>query len=157
MTLVTERDALVLRLEDEIARLRRELADKDQIVSQERHRFETGAQALRRQLQPLYAALQQVFGEFDGLGGTEALPAAPGAGPSVDARTAAIWASWKQRLGPMCAKIIEALLLQPGMTNRQLAVAVGTKRIQTIYEAVTKLNKAELLTKTGDSYFLRTV
>jgi len=148
--LMTSQDALIARLEDEIAQLRRDVADRDRQLAVARRASEAGVKNLRRQLQPLYTALQQVFGEIDALiDSEEPTSVAP------DARVKAIWESWKQRLGPTCAKMIDALLLQPDMTNRQIATAIGTGRIQTVYDGVAKMNKNSLLIKNGDRYSLR--
>ena len=71
-----------------------------------------------------------------------------------DARTAAIWMSWKGRLGPQCGKVIDALLLQPEMNTTQLAIAIGTRR-QNIPGLIYKLNQAGLLNKNGGRFSLK--
>lgn len=151
--LLTGQDALIARLEDENAHLRLELAAKDGEIRAVESQNAAAVKNLRRQLSPLYTALQQVFGEIDVLVSPEDAPGAVASG--TDARVKAIWESWKGRLGPTCAKVIDALLLQPDMTNRQIAMAIGTGRIQTIYDAVAKMNKASLLSKNGDRYSLK--
>jgi hypothetical protein len=109
---------------------------------------------LRKQLTPLFRALQGVFGELDAFGVGEETARGTGV-EGTDGRLDAIWSGWKQRLGPTCAKVIDALRLQSDMTNRQLAVAIGTGRLQTVYDAISKMNKVSLLTKNGDRYSLK--
>ena len=108
---------------------------------------------LQRQLLPLYRALQAVFGEIEAVGvGSD--PDTATSSDTPNPRHAAIWASWKSRLGPQCAKIIDALLLQPGMNTTQLAIAIGTHR-NNIPNLIFKLNKAGLLNKNGGHFSLK--
>lgn len=139
-------------LEDEIRELRAALATANATAAQAKRDIARALGPIRKQLLPLYQALQQVFGELDAAGVADS---GNSAAPSQDARLKAIWDGWKARLGPTCAKVIDALLLQPEMTNRQIAMAIGTGRIQTIYDAVAKMNKASLLMKNGDRYSLK--
>jgi hypothetical protein len=146
-------DAELDALRDEVRDLREQLAVAKQAVALAKREAGAALGALRKQLSPLYRALQAVFGELDAAGVEDtATISAPAA---TDPRKRAIWDSWKARLGPTCAKVIEALLLQPDMTNRQIAVAIGTGRIQTVYDAIAKMNKVSLLTKSGDRYSLK--
>lgn len=147
-----ERDADLAALRDQIGRLHAELRTARAEAAAAKRQADQALSALRNQLSPLYRALQSVFGELDAAGVEESAPERTTGG---DARLKAIWTSWKERLGPTCAKVIDALLLQPEMTNRQIAVAIGTGRIQTIYDAVAKMNKVSLLTKNGDRYSLK--
>jgi hypothetical protein len=144
--------ARIEALEEELRDLRAELVQAKADAKAAKQDAARSLAALRRQLSPLYRALQGVFGELDAAGVEESAPT-----PSVSSnpRLKAIWDSWKERLGPTCAKVIEALLLQPEMTNRQIAVAIGTGRIQTIYDAIAKMNRVSLLTKNGDRYSLK--
>lgn len=150
-----DRDEQIAELQAELRETRAELLRAKADATQAKQDTARAVSALRRQLTPLYRALQAVFGELDAAGVTDgARPTTPASGAG-DARLKAIWDSWKERLGPTCAKVIDALLLQPEMTNRQIAVAIGTGRIQTIYDAVAKMNKVSLLTKNGDRYSLK--
>jgi hypothetical protein len=146
----------IAELEDEVRSLQNDLAVAKQAAVLARRESAAAFGALRKQLSPLYRALQAVFGELDAAGvedqATTSADRAAG-----DPRKRAIWDSWKARLGPTCAKVIEALLLQPEMTNRQIAVAIGTGRIQTVYDAIVKMNKVSLLTKSGDRYSLKSL
>jgi chromosome segregation ATPase len=142
----------LLDAQDEIADLKNQLAQARLDVQKARHESERALAALRRQLTPLYRALQGVFGELDAAGVSDV-----GSGPSLpttDPRVAAIWASWKTRLGGQCGKVIDALLLQPDMNTTQLAIAIGTRR-QNIPGLIYKLNQAGLLTKNGGKFSLK--
>lgn len=150
-------DRRVVEMEAEIA----ELTDQVRQVTAERDQARrAGTQAvaaLRRQLSPLYQALHAVFGELDRI--VDDAPGGAGStatSPAVDARTAAIYQSWKSRLAPQCGKIIDALLIQPGMTQSQLAIAIGTRR-QNIPSLIFKLNQAGLISKTGNRYALKSL
>jgi hypothetical protein len=145
---------IINELRDEVRHLRQDLALAKSETAAVKRDTARAVSELRRQLSPLYRALQAVFGELDAAGveDTATTSADRAAG---DPRKRAIWDSWKARLGPTCAKVIEALLLQPDMTNRQIAVAIGTGRIQTVYDAIAKMNKVSLLTKSGDRYSLK--
>lgn len=134
------------RLHNEVIRLRRELAIANGEIARAKAESGHALSALRKQLSPLYLALQAVFGGLDAAGADDS--------PAQDSRTAAIWASWKTRLGPQCGKIIEALLLQPDMNTTQLAIAIGTHR-NNIPNLIFKLNKAGLLNKNGGRFSLK--
>jgi hypothetical protein len=41
------------------------------------------------------------------------------------------------------------------LTHTQLRIHIGTSRMQTVYDAVSKLNKAALLNKNGDKFSLK--
>ena len=107
---------------------------------------------LRRQLGPLYKALQMVFGELDAAGVDEA-PAASG---PVNTRTAAVWESWKNKLGVGAAKCIDALLLHGEMNTNQLSIATGYHR-NTVPQYVSKLNTAGLINKNGGRFSLKSL
>lgn len=141
-------------LEDEIRELQSALSTANATAAQAKRDAARALTNLRRQLSPLYRALQDVFGELDAAGAADTAQGVT-TNTGRDARTTAIWESWKGRLGPTCAKVIDALLLQADMTNRQIAIAIGTNRIQTIYDAVRKMNQASLLVKNGDRYSLK--
>jgi len=112
---------------------------------------------LRRQLTPLYRALQAVFGELDSAGIEDGGVDGGGAGPArVDSRVAAVWESWKGRLGPQCGKVIDSLLLHGDMNTQQLAIAVGTRR-QNIPGLIYKLNQAGLIRKNGGRFSLKSL
>lgn len=144
---VTGKDALIARLEDENARLRRELAEKDQQVEVDRKAIASGVTNLRRQLSPLYKALQQVFGELDVIGGDDApLPPA--------ASNGARWDDWKARLGPSCAKVIDVLLLGGEMSIVAIATT-GRMGKRTVYDATSKMGQAGILVRNGNKFSLK--
>ena len=105
---------------------------------------------LRRQLGPLYKALQMVFGELDAAGVDEA-PAASG---PQNARTAAVWQAWKDRVGGQPAKLRAAFLRHGEMTSGQIAVAIQISP-KNVAQVVHKLNKLSLIQKNGDKFSLK--
>lgn len=146
-------------LERQVAKLRGELSDTRHELTRVREESNRALTALRQQLSPLYRALQRVFGELDEAGVADAPAtgtAAPSnsAAPRQDARVAAIWDSWKVRLGPASAAVIDALLLQPNMNTTQLAIAIGKSR-NTVPNLIFKLNQAGLITKNGGRFSLK--
>ncbi len=134
--------------DDEIADLKRELRE----LRSARAVDERAVAELRRQLAPLYRALQGVFGEIDTV--DEGRPDGPVA-PVTNSRTAAIWASWKSRMGN-AGCVIDALLLHSEMNTTQLAIATGRSR-RTIPALIFKLKKAGLLVKNGDRFSLKSL
>jgi hypothetical protein len=94
--------------------------------------------------------LQQVFGQLDTLGADDS---ATPASPAGDPRIAAIWASWKSRMGA-AAPIIDALLVHGEMNTSQLAIAIQRSR-KTVPALIFKLNRAGLLNKNGNRFSLK--
>ena len=117
---------------------------------------ERGAQKLRQQLSPLYQALGMVFGEIETMGiGDSGESSSPS---SSDPRKAAVWDSWVEKLGgkdSFAGKMIVALLQHGALTSKQIAIHIGTKRMQTVYETTLKVNKAGILDKNGDRFSLK--
>src|SRR5262245_30694911 len=145
-------DSRVTELERENRQLKRDLHDAQLEAQRAREDADRALKELRRVLSPLYRALQQVFGELDAAGVTEAASAATAR--SGEPRVSAIWESWKARLGGQCAKVIDALMLQPGMNQTQIAIAIGTRR-QNVPNLIFKMNKAGLIDKNGGRYSLK--
>lgn len=112
----------------------------------------TAASNLRQLLEPLYHALQMVFGEIDVIipEGSAKTAAAP------SERSTAVWEAWKSRLGTTPAKIIDALLTHRDLNTQQLAIATGLHR-STIPTAIYKLNKAGLINKNGGRFSLKEI
>ena len=152
------RDRALETLKAENRRLQRSLTDADLRADRAREDADRALANLRRQLSPLYRALQMVFGELDAAGVTEPAAASIGAATpppaGTDPRIAAIWDSWKARLGPGCARIIEALLLHPELNTTQLAIAGGMNR-NTVPNLIYKLNQAGLINKTSGRFSLK--
>ena len=115
---------------------------------------EKGVAELRKILSPLYQALGMVFGQVEAMGVSESVaPSSYG-----DPRKAAVWDSWVEKLGgkdSFAGKMIVALLQHGALTSKQIAIHIGTKRIQTVYETTLKVNKAGILDKNGDRFSLK--
>lgn len=152
-------DPEVERLRNENRHLKRELDDAQVEAKRAREDSDRALGALRKQLGPLYRALQMVFGELDAAGVTDgpqyygepAAPSAPGGGgldSRLDPRVNAVWESWKTKLGPGTAqaRIIETLQLHPSMSAAQLKVA-AKMATQTVYESTSKLRLLGLIEK----------
>lgn len=151
-----EMDAL--RMENR--RLRRELSDAQVETERAREDANRALGALRRQLSPLYLAMQAVFGELDAANITDAPSEAPRAAEAraseTDPRIKAVWDSWKSRLPPAAGKVIDALMLHGELSPVQLKVA-GRMGTSTVSFALAKLNGAGLLTKNGGKYSLKQI
>lgn len=144
-------DARIAELEEELRETRASLSAANREVQQAKNEGARALAALRRQLSPLYRALQAVFGELDAAGTDDTSSAT-----APDSRTAAIWNAWKTRLGGQCAKVIDALLVQTDMNTTQLAIAIGTHR-NNIPNLIFKLNKAGLINKSGGRFSLKSL
>lgn len=153
--ILTAQDALIARLEDENAQLRRELVKKDQVLESDRRTIAAGVANLRRQLSPLYTALKQVFGEMEGL--VEDTDPTGGSSHGPDSRVSAVWDSWKGRLSPACGRVIDALLIHGALNSQQICVAakMGMSTLLGGTGVIAKLNKAGLLDKNGGKFSLK--
>lgn len=150
----------VRRLSDE---LRRVTADRDNLrvenvrLRQRVGQVEVPAEALRRTLEPLYNALRAMMGEIEVIDtqvGTAGSSAPQPAIAALDGRVAAVWQSWKQRLGDTPAAIIDALQTHGEANTKQLAI-ICQRRRQTISEGICKLNKAGLVSKNAGRFSLK--
>lgn len=140
-----DRDTIIAGLREQLRQSREEASGyHSESVATTR-----GVANLRRQLQPLYSALQQVFGEIEGMDLEES--------PAVTRtpQKSAVWDDWKSKLGGAAAKIIDILHLHGELTQDQLRIHVGTSRMQTIYDAVSRLNKAGIINKNGGKISLK--
>lgn len=136
-------------LEERADRLELELRDE----RRKNQAIEKGVGELRTILSPLYQALGMVFGQIDAMGFS-------GVEPSTSApvtKSSPAWESWKQKMGAnsAAAKIIDMLMLHGKLNNTQIRIHLGTSRMQTVYDAISKLNKAGLLNKNGDEFSLK--
>lgn len=148
-----DRDARIVELERTTRQLRRDLATAKAEVQRVQDETAAALGNLRRQLGPLYRALQMVFGELDAVGVTETTTAnAP-----APARASAVWENWKQRLGPTCAKIIDALLLHGAMSHQQIAIAIGSSRQNVSSNLMPKLNRAGIIEKNNGRFSLKSL
>lgn len=148
----------IAELETENRTLRRDLADAQVEADRAREDANRALAMLRRQLSPLYRALQAVFGELDAAGIAEdASPSASRTSESgVESRVAAVWESWKEKLGRDTgpSRVIDALLQHGELNVAQLKVA-GKMATQTVYDSTSKLNRLGLLNKNGGRYSLK--
>ena len=144
-------DAELKELREENKRLARALQDANLRADRAREDADRALMALRRQLSPLYRALQGVFGELDAAGVEDAPTPS---GPVMDHRTTEVWAAWKSRVGA-AGQLIDAFLKMGGeMNTQQLAIATGLHRT-TIPKHIYTLNKAGLINKNGGKFSLK--
>ncbi len=148
---LADRDAQLAEAEKKIALLDTELAS----ALRKARTVERGVQHLRTFLAPLYRAMGEIFGEIDEMGLPDTPQTAPAEEPTALRRTSEAWESWKKKLAGTPAAIIDLLMVHGALNHEQLRIHVGTNRKQTIYDAVTKLNKAGLLNKNGDKFSLK--
>lgn len=146
----TPEQARIADLEAEVESLKDALASAQADAQRERRQTATAVGSLRRQLTPLYRALQGLFGELDQLSDGDVSSSTPNA---PDARVVAVWASWKSKMGT-ASVVIDALLLHGEMNTQQLAIACGKDRT-TIPAYIMKLNKAGLINKNGNRFSLK--
>ncbi len=138
-------------LHDELRAVRAELAIAKRETQQAREEARRALGALRRQLTPLYRALQAVFGELDAAGPVEEEPTMHSALPP---RVAAVWASWKAKVGAGPANVIDALLLHGDLNTQQLALAIGVDRT-TVPNYIHRLHAAGLINKNAGRFSLK--
>jgi hypothetical protein len=149
------------RLRDLNGTLTRQLKDVLQENEELKRRIaDVGAPVarLRGKLEPLYRALQEVFGDIEDVSPEEssAQPSSSAPPMSADPRTAAVWKSWKERLSPTAAKIIDALMQHGDANTQQLSILTGLHRT-TIPKGIYELNKAGLINKSGGRFSLKQI
>lgn len=140
-------------LRREIERLVNELRFSQAALQQlqEESQAKTKAIAsLRRQLSPLYRALQGVFGELEhfDMEIDEMAVRERAAGNSK-------WDAIKQRLAPRLQAAIDVFLAQGGLTNSQLAVALKMNRTNCSNNVSGALLRQGLLVKNGNTLSLK--
>ena len=146
-----DRDTIIAGLREQLRDSREEVrAAREELAGcrSEATAANKGVYNLRRQLQPLYSALQQVFGEIDGMDLAEAPEAV-----STTKKSAA-WESWKSRLGGATAKAIDILMLHGELNHGQLRIHLGCAT-RTVTNVVTALNKYQLINKNGGKISLK--
>jgi len=157
-------DPEIDRLRKQVQEQRREIAELQNGLDDARQSSQQATRALvslRKQFSPMYKALQMVFGDLDAanipdepvyptLGG----PAGSGSVVGGNPRTAAIWQSWKDKLGAGPGKIIDVLLTHGEMNATQLKIACAC-RMDTVYRNVSALKTAGLIDKNGNKYALK--
>jgi hypothetical protein len=140
-----QRENLFLRQDN--ANLREQVKEIRDEADREHKATLRGVGELRRQLSPLYRALQAVFGELD-------VFADEGPTPAASPKVSAVWESWKQKLPGKKAEVIQALLDHGEMTIPQLRVATHSGQ-QTVYDVTSALFRLGLLNKNGGKYSLK--
>lgn len=135
--LTRERDAL----REENGELHDRLRESDAPVAE-----------LRAKLEPFYRLLQAIWGDIDRIAPQASQAEQP---PAQDARTAAVWQAWKQRLGGTVAKGIDALLIHGELNTQQLSIATGLSRPTITNTVVLKLNRAGLINKNAGKFSLK--
>jgi hypothetical protein len=138
-----------------IAQLRRQVADlraqldemRDlaEALRQERRQSDMAVGSVRRQLQPLYGALQCLFGAMEDVASNS---------PLGQASRSPVWESWKSKLGGLPARFIEALEVHGPMTRTQLRIAVGCAS-SSVADTIYKLNRAGLIDKANGKISLK--
>lgn len=131
------------RLTADVGRLERALYDAKQQSLRER----TAIMELRRQLKPLFGAMQAVFGVIDAT-----------VADAVEGRTTqregAVWEQWKQKLPGKRAEFIQALLDHGEMTSAQLKV-VTHSGTSTVPQIIHQLHQLGLIQKNGGRFSLK--
>ncbi len=127
-----------------IDQLRRELSAERRAHLATKRDAARGIGELRRLLKPWYQALQLIHGELD----------AAGADDAIAGRSSSDWSEWKTRLGPSCAKVIDALLLGGEMTVKAIMVSAKMGP-NTVYPATSKMRQAGIITKNGGKFSLK--
>jgi hypothetical protein len=140
----TDWEELAASLRAENLQLKRDLADARRDVERAGAEAARAVRELRKQLLPLYRALQGVFGEMESFT-PESNPASSGS---------AVWDEWKRRLGAGPAKVIDILLLGGEMTVTGIATT-GKMAKQTVYDATSKMGKAGILVRNGSKFSLK--
>jgi DNA-binding transcriptional regulator GbsR (MarR family) len=153
------RDKEIEKLRLKLRQAERDTADAERAAERAREDAHRALSMLRKQLGPLYRALQAVFGELDAAGITDTPAAQPGAAPvpaGQDPRVTAVWQAWKEKFPPACGKVIDALLLHGELNSVQLKVTarLGTSSVS---ESISKLNKAGLINKNGGRFSLKSL
>lgn len=147
------RDQRIASLEAEVRELRRARDDAEVEATRAREDANRALSMLRKQLSPLYRALQAVFGELDAAGVTDQSPIG-GANGSAGSATDPRWDSWKNRLGPNCAKVIDVLLLGGEMTVTGISLTAKMGK-NTVYQATSKMGQAGILVRNGGKFSLK--
>jgi len=131
--------------------LRLQVRQLEESLRQERAKVmqvESGVQKLRAVLGPLYNGLQMIYGEMDAMGVLESPSSA------MAPQVSRAWENWKQKLGGLPARFIDALLVHGSMTQTQLRIAVGCAA-GSVAGVVCTLNKAGLINKNGGKISLK--
>ncbi len=141
-----EDDPRIAALERELRLSRQALTEAERELVRVRSESDRALGALRKQLSPLYRALQAVFGELDAVPDQD-----EGAGQG---RVSPVWDAWKSKLSPACGKVIDALLVHKELNGQQICVAAQMGK-NTMYDVISRLNRAGVLNKNGGRFSLK--
>lgn len=144
---VDDRDTIIAGLRAQL----QETREERDAARKRNQSADVGLKQLRETLSPLYRALQQVFGDLDDLGVQENSPATSTA---IDGRKKAIWDSWKQKLGGLTGRAIDALLLHGAMNQTQLRIHLSCAN-GSVSNIVTALKKAGLINQVDGKISLK--
>lgn len=139
----TDWEEVAASLRAENLQLKREVAEARRDVERAGAEAARAVRELRKQLTPLYRALQGVFGEMESF-----TPDGPSTAPT------AVWDEWKRRLGPSAARVIDALLLGGEMTVPGIMTTAKMGK-RTVYEATAKMGQAGILVRNGGKFSLK--
>lgn len=139
-------------LRTENRQLRRQLSDAEVRAERAGEDADRALSALRRQLNPLYRALQAVYGELDAAGVTDMPAADTQSSRGVDPR----WALWKSKMPGRPSELIDLLLLHGEMSRNQLMAAMRAGK-DVVRVTTSRLNVAGLLVKNGGKFSLKSL
>lgn len=144
---IDPRDERIAELEEQMQTLTDKLDYARRQLAQAQVEATHATRNLRKQLSPLYRALQEVFGELDTIGGGGDNEAAAPASHQA-------YEQWKRKLGAAEGRIIDALLAHGPMDSKALVIATGYHRT-TLPRPIAKLRQAGLLLTRDGKYVLR--
>jgi hypothetical protein len=146
------KDQEIDRLERRIEDLQADLVIANTKAEKAERNAARAVGALRKQLQPLYRALQMVFDEIDSTGFEES-PSGSQAAAGVSSRATAILNDWKSKNPTSDGKILDALLLHPDLSVKQM-VAICKMGQDTVYAATSRMGRGGILVKNGGRFSL---
>lgn len=135
--------------DQQIATLKRQLSQLDDALRMERIKtgqVEAGVRELQHVLNPLYRALQKIYGEIGAIG-IDATPVSTEQNPK--------WDFWKKRYPGRIADTIDLLLIQKSMNSSQLTAALKCDPRTLAKSVIYPLTQAGLLVKNGNMFSLK--
>jgi cell division septum initiation protein DivIVA len=145
------------RLEKELRKAKEEIVQLHEELDAERKKTRHILAAhgrLMRTLDPLYKGLQQVYGDLLDDGESVGTASAPAGDPHLPL-DAGRYRLWKERLPDKCAKVIDALLVQPmNFTQLKSACKLGSTSVT---EALKILRNNKVIEKDGELNRLRRI
>lgn len=148
---VDNRDAIIAQLEEDNARLTRELITAKAEAKSALTANARAVAGLRKGLAPIFYPLKALFGEMEALGFDPSMSdiSIPNGAAKNDK-----WELWKKKLGGKQAEFIAAMQEHGEMTVQQFKVSTRSGS-STIPQIIYKLNKLGLIQKNGNRYSLR--